>query len=211
MVTYPVLGISLWKAGIVSAAVATVVFLTCARKVVLGGLAFVVLGALISLPVNPLYQGLGPLTSSPLLATFTKDAARPPDATHRIWLSFAGLNINDVLIASGVPTLNAVDFYPNPTAWRALDPHHRFASVWNRYANMYFAPGPTDTAPAIRLIQADVVSVTLDPCGTAAGKLGVGFVVATTPLSGSCLVLTNARTSTASSLFIYRRHAGAVS
>jgi hypothetical protein len=204
-VTFPVLGISLWKAGIASAAVAVVVFLLCARKVVVGGVALVVLGAAISLPVNPLYQGLGPLTSSPLLTAFTKDASKPPDATHRVWLSFAGLNVNDVLIASGVPTVNAVDFYPIASQWRALDPHNRYSSVWNRYANMSFTPAPTGAQPVIRLVQADVVSVAIDPCGAAAGKLGIGFVVATSPLSGSCLTLTNPRTSSSSALYIYRR------
>lgn len=210
MATYPVLGISLWKAGIVSAAVAVVVFLTCARRVILGGVALVLLGAVISLPVNPLYQGLGPLTSSPLLTTFTSDAATPPDTTHRVWLSFAGLNINDVLIASGLPTVNAVDFYPDAKAWSALDPHDRFSSVWNRYANMYFAPGPAGSAPVIHLVQADVVTVTLDPCGVAAGKLGVGFVLSTAPLTGSCLTLTHPGNGGPTALYIYRRDASSV-
>jgi hypothetical protein len=57
-----------------------------------------------------------------------------------VWLSFAGLDVNDVLIASGVPNLNAVDFYPNAGAWKVLDPDDKFSSVWNRYANMEFAP-----------------------------------------------------------------------
>ncbi len=201
----PALGLSLWKAGAVSAAVAVVVFLTSARRVILGGVALVLFGASISLPANPLYEGLGPLTSSPLLTSFTREASDAPDATHREWLSFAGSNIDDILIASGVPTLNAVDFYPNAKTWKILDPHDRYSSIWNRYANVYFSPAPTGSPPTLTLVQADVVSVSIDPCGSAAGQLGVGFVVSPTALTAPCLDLAVPGGGAGQRPYIYRR------
>jgi hypothetical protein len=202
---FPFLGLSLWKVGLYSAGAAVVVLLLSARRAVLGGLALVLFGAAMSLPANPLYQGLGPLTSSPLLTTIAKDAARPPDPANRVWLSFE--SPNDVLIASGVPTLNAVDLYPVASAWRILDPRSRSVSIWDRYANMFFAPGAAGTAPSFRLPQADVVVVTIDPCGTAADRLGVGFVVSAAPLDEPCLALDTAGNDTTP--YIYVRSPGA--
>ena len=187
------------------AAVAVAVFLTCARKVILGGVVLVILSATISLPANPLYQGLGPLTSSPLLATFASDGARQRVDSH-VWVSFdADPAVNDVLIASGVPTLNAVDTYPVAETWRILDPTHRFADIWNRYANVYFAPGAIGSPPSFHLPQPGAMIVTIDPCGAAAGQLGIGFVVSSTPLNYPCLRLTKPVNNPGGLPYIYFR------
>ncbi len=201
----PSLDLSLWEVGIMSAAVAVAVFLTCARKVILGGVVLVILSATISLPANPLYQGLGPLTSSPLLATFASDGARQRVDSH-VWVSFdADPAVNDVLIASGVPTLNAVDTYPVAETWRILDPTHRFADIWNRYANVYFAPGAIGSPPSFHLPQPGAMIVTIDPCGAAAGQLGIGFVVSSTPLNYPCLRLTKPVNNPGGLPYIYFR------
>ena len=199
------LHLSLFDAGIMSAAAAVVVLLLCARKVLWGGLAVVVLGAAIALPVNPLYQGLGPLTSSPILATFDRVASKPPDATHRAWLSYANFAFNTVLVASGLHTLSAPSVYPNARAWRILEPKH--TRVWNRYANLKFVPGASGAPIQVTVIGTfrAAVQVVIDPCGAAAGRLGVGFVLATSPLTGSCLQLDTKTTFDGSPTYIYTR------
>ncbi|HLM97078.1 MAG TPA: hypothetical protein VK283_12235 [Acidimicrobiales bacterium] len=203
----PGLGLSLWKAGAMSLAAAVVVFLISARKVIWGGLALVLLGAVISVPVNPLYQGLGPLMSSPILSTFTRVASKPPDSAHRAWLSFGLSNLNPVLVASGLETLSAPSFYPNAKAWGILGPKH--ANVWNRYAGLLFVPAPRGAPPDLEVIGSlkAAVQITIDPCGSAAGRLGVGFVVSASPLTYSCLRLDTKTTFEGTPTYIYNRSA----
>jgi len=203
--TVPGLNLSLWVAGIMSVAAAVVVALICARKVLWGGLALVLLGAVISLPVNPLYQGLGPLTSSPILSAFARAASKPPNATHRAWLSFFDKSFNAVLVASGLPTLNASDVYPNAKAWRALVPNDKHRFVWDRYANLAFFPAPSGAPPTLTLYGPETMLISIDPCGPAAGRLGVGFVVSASPLTGSCLGLDTKTTFEGSPTYIYTR------
>jgi len=201
----PGLDLSLWEAGIMSAAAAVVVLLICARKVIWGGLALVVFGAVVALPVNPLYQGLGPLTSSPILGTFAHVASEPPDAAHRAWLSFGSSDVNPVLVASGLQTLSAPSFYPNAKAWRILDPRH--TRVWNRYAGLLFVPAPSGAPPTLKVIGTfrAAVEITIDPCGPAVGRLGVGFVVSAAPLTDACLQLNTKTTFEGTPIYIYTR------
>jgi hypothetical protein len=185
---YPQLRLTLWEVGLVSAGAALVVLLTSARKVVAGGVAFVLFGAVMSAPVNPLYSGLGPLTSSPLLITLAQTASRIRDPGHSVWLSYEGPAVNDVLLASGLQTLNAVALYPDEHAWEILDPQRRAVDVWNRYADPFFVPG-SSMVPTLGLANADAIEVVINPCSPAAGKLGVGFVVSPVPLTFRCLAL----------------------
>ncbi len=210
--TVPALHLSLGEAGIVSAAAAIVVLLLCARKVIWGGVALAVFGATIALPANPLYQGLGPLTSSPLLATFAHEASNHPDATHRAWLSFASSHLNTILVASGLQTLSAPSIYPNHKAWRILDPDHQYRNAWDRYANLTFVPAPSGATPKLVLSGTFHASleIAIDPCGAAAQQLGVGFVVSPAPLTDSCLALGVKTTFNGSPTYIYTRSSTAV-
>ena len=183
------LGLNLWSVGLFSGLAAVVVWLTSGRRVLLGGVALIAFGAVVSLVANPLYLGLGPLTSSPLLPTLHTVAEHPADPANTTWLSYAAPPVNDVLLASGLQTVNAVDFYPEADVWKILDPHHRHSYAWNRYANLSFAPGAPGSDPVITLIQDDSVRVTLDPCGTAATQLHIGYVLSPAPVAGSCLHL----------------------
>jgi hypothetical protein len=202
----PSLGLSTAMVLAFSLASAVVVFLLCGRMVVAGGIALVLLGAVVSLPANPLYRGLGELTRSPVLPVFAAEAASPPDAAHRVWLSYepGGSALTDVLEASGLQSLAVASVYPDAPAWRILDPNGRSADAWNRYANLYFTPAPDGAPVAIHLDQADRVRITLDPCGPVAGRLGVGFVVTTRPLTNSCLTLDRALDQ-GGMIYIYRR------
>lgn len=201
----PMLGMGLKRAGAFALAAAVVVGLVCARKALLGGLALVAFGAFLTLPVNPLYQGLGDLTGSPLIPVFTGLEQSSTSPSHPYWLSFSGYAVDDVLIASGVPTLNAIDLYPDPSTWRILDPTGRDRQTWDRYANIDFAVAPEGSPPAISLVQADLVRVTIDPCGSAAGRLGVGFVASDTPLAYSCLRQVRTEHPAGHALYLYAR------
>jgi len=182
-----------------------VVWLTSARRVLLGGLAMIAFGAVVSLGVNPLYRGLGPLTSSPLLPVLNSVASHPADPAKTVWLSYAGPPYTDVLLASGLSTANGVSEYPDAAARKILDPTGRSSDTWNRYANLAFVPGPPGSAPSLTLPEADAVEVTIDPCGAAAAQLHIGFVVSPAPLSASCLRLAAQPTVDKQTLYVYSR------
>ena len=217
--TYPDLKMTLWVAGLASAAAALVVLLTSARKVVLGGLALVLFGATISLTVNPLYKGLGPLTSSSLLTTFRRDATKPQEPSDRTWLSFADSAVTDVLIASGVQSLGDVQIYPHAKIWKQLKlqrgsvftvafggPTMSPARVWNRYADLSFDPAPSNEPFTATLLLQNHIRIDIDPCGAAARILKVGFVVSQSPLSTQCLTLdSTSRQPNAGRVYVYSR------
>jgi hypothetical protein len=105
-----------------------------------------------------------------------------------VWLSFEGPTVNDVLIASGLHTLSAVQTYPDFRAWEILDPHERAVDLWNRYAQISFVPGSNNT-PTLTLINPVAIQVAINPCSPTAGGLGIGFVVSPSPLANQCLSL----------------------
>jgi len=205
IVPVPALRLNLWQVGLFSGAAAVVVWLTSARKVLLGGLALIVFGAMMSLGANPLYRGLGPLTSSPLLPVLHSAAKQPRDSANNVWLSYAGPPYNDVLLASGLATVNGVAAFPNASMWKILDPRGRSKETWNRYANLGFTPGAAGSATSLTLLAPDFVQVAFDPCGTAASKLHIGFVLSPTPLAASCLHLEAQPTIGPQALFVYSR------
>jgi hypothetical protein len=203
--TFPPLGMTLWGVALFSGAAAVVVWLTSARRVLAGGIALVVFGSVVSLVANPLYQGLGPLTSSPLLPVLHSVARHPADPADTVWVSYAPPPVNDVLLASGLDTLNSVDTYPNADVWKIFDPERRAAGIWNRYANLVFAPGAPGSSPVITLLAGDAVQVTFDPCGPEAARLHVGFVLSPAPVAGSCLHLEARPTVFRQPLYVYSR------
>jgi hypothetical protein len=166
-----------------SLAVGICTFLVTAGRPLLGGSCLAALGMAISLPANPLYRGLAPYTSSDSTTVLTS----VPGASSQAWLAFTGPPLSDVLIASGLRTVNAVSFYPDPSAWAILDPAGTQTATWNRYANLSFVPQPGLSTATLTLQAPDVIRINVDPCGDQLTRLGVGFVLSPSPLSGGCL------------------------
>jgi hypothetical protein len=121
---------------------------------------------------TPSTRDWAPYTSS----NVTGELTSVPGATHHGWISVNGPPFSDILIASGLTTVNAVSFYPNVAAWAVLDPLSRQKDIWNRYANLVFRPQPGLAAPTLTLVQPDLIRIDFDPCGRALPSLGVGFV-----------------------------------
>src|SRR4029077_5453869 len=111
----------------------------------------------------------------------------------------------DVLIASGVPTLNGANWYPVKKAWHIFDPQNQAIRTWNRYANVLFFTGRSGDAPGILLGGKDEVLVFLDPFGSAQGRLGIEFIVSEAPLARQCLRLDTTGRAETRRVYIYRR------
>ena len=126
--------------------------------------------------INPLQQGVEPLTRSALRQEVDELARQaPPDAG---WIAFsADQTVRGALTAAGVNNLAGVSPYPDRAAWRVLDPDGKAERYWNRYAHVAFDPGAPGHAPEFRLEGQDDLRVKVDPCAPALVRLGVRFVV----------------------------------
>jgi hypothetical protein len=179
----PSLKIGSHSAFAISLGVALATFLLSLGRPVAGASALSLLGLIVVLPVNPLYSGLSPYTSPEVTAVFTS----VPDANRYSWVSFSNVPVANELIASGLRTVNAVSPYPNPAAWKVLDPSGSQRFIWDRYANLTFIPSPGLSTARLALPVGDQVEIEIDPCSPELRQLGVRFIVAPNPLGSSCL------------------------
>lgn len=164
------------------------------------------IGLAMSLPANPLTRGLDPLTTSTFV-TDTRAVAAQPTSGGDVWLA-TNESMSAVLTAGGLDNLSGVNLYPNADAWHVLDPGGRQEEVWNRYAHTQWVLKPGQRDAALALVQADVLSVTIDPCAPALDTLGVGHLVTPAPVSAPCLTLNRKTTApTGQEAFIYDRSA----
>ena len=196
----PGLGIGSHTKLIAALAMGAVTFLLSAGFAVLGGCLLAIFGLIVSLPANPLYSGLAPLTSDAVTGVFRS----VPGSAGARWLSFTGPQVADELIASGLPTINGVSFYPDPAAWQVLDPTGSERHVWDRYARISFAAQPALLTPKLDLLGPDEIKITIDPCGSQLPRLGVHFAVSDSPMLEPCLTLVRTSTLLGMRVFIYR-------
>lgn len=203
---FPGLGMRLGLTVLYCAGAAFAVWLISARHVIPGGLALVAFGAIVCVPINPLYHGLGVLTGSRLSKTVTAVNARPPNPQHPVWLSFGGPPVDAVVIASGAATLNGAQMYPDRKAWAKLDLAAPSVAIWNRYANLIFVPAPAGTETKLTLLGSDAIQIAMDPCSPAAGRLGVGFVASATPMTDACLTPAAQVSYLGGPVYLYVRH-----
>jgi hypothetical protein len=182
----PALGLRLSEIALGTLLFALIVGLVLTRQRAAAALALIAVGAAMSLPVNPVYQGLGPLESSPLAtAAEFGDQGGPGRAGGEV-LSYLVGPVNATVVSSGRASVNAVNLYPNGTGWHALDPDGNYANAWNRYAATDFVYSPTMPAQ-IRATAPDAVVVAVNPCDPGLGRLRVTTVISPQPLTDSCL------------------------
>jgi hypothetical protein len=112
-----------------------------------------------------------------------------------------------LLVANAVPTVSGQQWAgPDRSSWEILDADDSEEETWNRGATyINFAWGTPGSAPTIELRSTDVIVVTIDPCGTAADRLDLEYVVSRTPLAGRCLVQRHGFTFGGAERHVYRR------
>lgn len=89
------------------------------------------------------------------------------------------------LPAAGVPVVNSVFYYPQPSLWRVLDPQGTQREVYNRYQRLLLDLAPLASGRPYRIEspRLDEVRVTMDPRRFDFRLLGARFVLA--PRAGS--------------------------
>ena len=110
--------------------------------------------------INPFHNSLDPIQNNSVVS-----AMRKVDPNlEGTWLTFSGpAQLKGVMVSTGVRVDSATSPYPDKAFWRRFDPAQIFESAWNRYGHvrMVIGRGPSDiTNP-----QADVIDLTVDPCG----------------------------------------------
>lgn len=86
-----------------------------------------------------------------------------------------GSNLAQLLVANGIPALNAVQVTPNMSAWQKLDPIGRWGKIYNRYAYVTVNIVHEEREEKFRLVAPDhiAVDVTVDDLAV----LGVNYIL----------------------------------
>ena len=206
--TTPLLGLRLSEIAVGCVVFTVLVALVLARRAVASSLGLIIIGVVMSLTVNPLYRGLVPLESSPLLnaANLGYQGSRPGD--EGAVLSYLGSVLDPLVVSSGRPVLNAANLYPNLGGWHALDPTGVYTDAWNRYSGTDFVYSPR-TPAQIRNTAIDAVVVSINPCDPSLSRLHVTTVISSTELKDPCLTeLGKTRVTSDVIAFTYGRHGG---
>jgi hypothetical protein len=131
--------------------------------------------------INPVNRSIDPLVKNSLARTVGElDPKRAGT-----WMTFSGIaQVRGVIVASGVKSIASVSPYPDEAFWLKLDPTARFRNAWNRYAHVHMvsAIGPTK----MKVLQSDVIEVTLDPCTNNFPFPKGTFFVETSPIIVPC-------------------------
>jgi hypothetical protein len=201
----PQLGLSTFKILVFSGLAGVTIGLLAACRTSAGGIALLAFSALAGIFVNPLYHGLEPLSQSPIIQSFRNISLKQTDPSKQTWVALAGTPVTDLLTASGLPTANAVQLFPDQNFWMSFIPGGVDKFTWNRYANLVFFAGSPGSPNRVSLVKTDQISVTFDPCGPGAQQLKIGFFVSPTPLSARCLTLQNQQHYRGTTVFVYSK------
>jgi hypothetical protein len=151
-------------------------------------------------PVNPLYQGLGPLEDEPVVRTLRE--YQEENGPVRVAV-YGGRGLNALVTSSGATVLSGLTVYPDSQVWSrfAPDPEEQ----WNRYAK--YAWEATPGSGEIQITQ-DIISwstLSVDPCSPDVEWLDITLFVSTTTVDATCLVPVGTTTYDDAPVYLYRR------
>jgi len=158
-------------AAVISALVLVLVFVAPVAPYAAIGLAAISLASFVA--VGPLYQGLGPLTSSKLARYLAHlDATQGPSR----WVT---LDYAAGAIISGSPNslVSGMTYYPDAAIWDRLAPSQR--SIWNNYLEINWIQDPH--AKPVRLASAlqGSAAMYINLCSPKVAFLDIQYVLAT--------------------------------
>lgn len=149
-----------------------------------GMCALVVVGLVLSVPVNPLFRGAAPLEPQDLVASIEADRSQ---TAAQSWLTDMR-DLSTILQANGIDDVSGINLYPNVDAWRKLDPNGTYENVWNRFSNTFWEFDPSLDGVQMTVRQGDAITVRIDPCVAGLDALDVGHIVSASPIEAECLV-----------------------
>jgi hypothetical protein len=141
-------------------------------------------GLLVSLPVNPLVNGLSQTRESAVVSRAKSINSEQNDAGAFLAETYA---IASLLTTAGVQNLSGVNLYPNVPAWELIDPDHQYETAWNRYSQAVWSFDTASKAPVVRLVQEDTIEVTVNPCDPVLDKFNIRHIVTLRQMQVACL------------------------
>jgi len=141
-------------------------------------------GLLVALTANPLTNGLSQTRDSAIVSKARTIAAEPGEDGAWVGETYA---IASLLTTAAVQNLSGVNLYPNVRAWELIDPDHEYENAWNRYSQAVWSFDVSSKAPVVRLVQADMVEVTISPCDPVLDTFNVRHLVTPRRMQASCL------------------------
>lgn len=138
------------------------------------GIAVVVISLVSAGRVNPISRGLAPFMSN-----YVKSAVAevPERLRSRPWLVYGGFLLPQLFKAAGLEVVGGSKFVPQLDMWGRMDSSGQFKEVYNRYAHFQFQPQPSEEPMRMELVQADLVTVIVSPCGKEVAEAGIDVVV----------------------------------
>jgi len=131
--------------------------------------------------VNPLYHGLGPLSTD----TLTRAMRTLPGVHSGDRVEVFGKSRTVALVrAAGLQVASGVTFYPNVPIMESLAPDQ--PHYWNNYIVYTWVPDPGAAVP-IHQIHGTSMELHVSPCDPRILSLGIKWAVADRPLQGDCL------------------------
>ncbi|MET0966813.1 MAG: hypothetical protein ABWZ02_10470, partial [Nakamurella sp.] len=159
--------------------VVAVLFLT-RRQVLLGVLCLSLVAIAIGANINPWYRGVFDLNDTTIGAQITAIDEQNPGS----WVGIGGFAPTGLLVQSGVQAYNGVQTYPPTLMWQQIDPTGQYQDIWNRLANVNWAPGVGEPVP--QNPARDQIQLTFDSCSDFAQQ-HVTYVLSDKPLEQACL------------------------
>jgi hypothetical protein len=136
--------------------------------------------------VNPLVRGLGDLVNSRSAAVLS-ETVRGESEMRRVGSD--DIFVDALVAANGLPLMSGQQGWgPNREAYQMIDPMEVFQDQWNRGASFVRFFWDESLGEDLSVAgEADQIVITISPCNSGLGKLGMGWVISTRPLSSSCL------------------------
>lgn len=82
--------------------------------------------------VNPVCRGIDPVTDH----EYIRQAVKLNEEDEGYWISVGTTWEQNLLLANGMKTLNAVNYYPDFAKWEKIDPDGTMKKEYNRYAHI---------------------------------------------------------------------------
>lgn len=193
---FPLFIASYGKVGLFSLWIAVSVFLILQKKIIAGLILLVAFSLLSIYRIHPLYQGLGPITTS---ETIQAIKSYPSDGR---WVVLEDRLIINFPLMAGKPSLNSVHFYPQLALWSELDRDKKYEDVYNRFAHILFTTDEQVTEK-VALKFTDIFVVKFEPCQEFLQK-NAKYVLSPKELSSGCVRLEKTISLPAKQLFIYK-------
>jgi hypothetical protein len=172
------------KLILVALAVAVVVTAVYFWRPVVSIAGLAAFGLLVSLSVNPLVDGMSQTRASSIVTTTKSIDSEQNGAGAWVGETYV---IASLLTTAGVQNLSGVNLYPNVPAWELIDPESEYENAWNRYAQAVWSFDVSSKRPVVRLVQTDMIEVTINPCDPVLDKFNVRHLVTPRRMQGSCL------------------------